>query len=147
MIKEIILPCDGLPLEVTVLPLFSLGDVDPGIPPDFVYQVESGDGKTYDIVYPLEARLKDPPSEPVDGDKWAVIEWDRFQAALTHRQMQLKCKREYELNCANKILTECVAKSDRERIVTEAGYAEVYRAALCPEVSWEDLEAQLRAFF
>jgi len=139
---------DGEECSVQRLELFELTRVGPMPPPDFEYEIESGDGKSYKIIYPLQERLKNPPKEPTaESGKWDHIEWDRFQAALTVRQKQLEIRHERLINCAIYIIEHCLIEKDRSRVVTKEDYQKIYRLAICPEITMEDIQQELNNFY
>jgi hypothetical protein len=139
---------DGKDVLVRRLKLFELASIGPICPPDFEYTVESGDGKSYQIIYPLQERLKNPPIEPTaDSGIWDNIEWDRFNAALTVRQKQLEARHQRLFNCAQYILDNCIDEKDLDRIVTRQDYITIYHLAVCPEVTMEVIEQELNHFY
>lgn len=144
---EGVLPSDGNPIRVKILPLYALEDIPPEIPPDFSYVVKGGDGGTYEVTFPLEERLAINPQPPgPEAGEWERIEWDRLQAALRRREQQAEARRQRSINCARRIIGE-LDPADQERIVNEDDYDAIYRLALAPEVSKEDIARELRAFF
>lgn len=150
MIKTAILPSDNLPIEVKVLPLYSLEDIGPPDIGDFSYKIKTLLGETYDQIYPLAARLENPPPEPKpdeDDDVWIRTEFERYQGALAHNEKRHELDEERTLNRASELIARCVKPEDRDRLVTMADYDTVYEAAVPEEVTGEDLAQVLRDFF
>lgn len=138
---------DGDEIKVRQLRLFELEDVGPDIPDDFEYKIESGDGNTYTIIYPLQERIKTPPLKPTTDDKWANIEWERYQAALSIRQKQLEARHRKLKAISSYILSKCIEKDDLDRITDPLDYAVIYRLAICPEVNMQLIQAELKRFY
>lgn len=148
MHKTVILS-DNLPCDVRVLSLYALDHIGPHDIGDFSYRIKTLLGDVLDQIYPLAARLENPPPEPKPDtdDTWALTEWERYQAALAHNQKRHELDEERALNQAHEIITRCVGPADRDRIVTLDDYDTVYLAAVPEEVTGEALADVLANFF
>ncbi|MCG3207323.1 MAG: hypothetical protein FOGNACKC_00923 [Anaerolineae bacterium] len=139
---------DEKPCRVRQLDLFELDDVGPEDPGPFTYKVKTGDGQEYDIEYDLEQALRRPPKEPqADDSQWVFTEWVRYQAALKHHGERVKAAAQWQKNVLQYILQNCLDAADRDRVVTEADYEAVSKAAHVPQLKLEDLEDVLQNTF
>jgi len=145
----IILPSDGLPIEVLILPLYSLEDIGPKDTGDFTYKIRTLLGEVYDVAYPLASRLENPPPEPKkdEDDTWILTEWERYQGALAHNQKRHELDEERTLNRARELIRRCIKPEDRGRLITLADYDAVYEACVPEEVTGESLASVLAQFF
>ena len=144
-----ILPSDGLPIEVLVLPLYSLEDIGPKDIGDFTYKIRTLLGEVYDVVYPLATRLENPPLEPKkdDDDTWVLTEWERYQGALAHNQKRHELDEERTLNRSRELIRRCIKPEDRDRLITLADYDAIYEAVVPEEVAGGNIAQILRDFF
>ena len=147
--KTTILLSDNQPCEVLTLYLYALRDIGPKDPGEFSYKVKTLLGEIFTQPYDLKTRLEKPPTEPPpdSDDTWAMTEWERFQAAIAHNQHRFETAEQRAENEAVFILYTCLNPEDRARVVTVEDYDAVYHAAMCPEVSREDISTVLRNFY
>jgi hypothetical protein len=136
---EVVTLSDGADCEVRVLGLFELqNEVAPEEEPGpFVYTYEVLGGQVVSKTYDAED-FANPPT-------WQ--EWDTYQAAVAHQQQQLILAEKYAKDVAAYIMANCLGKEERSRIVTEEDWQKVYRAAMIPTVTEEDIEAALSRIF
>jgi len=148
MIKQVILS-DGQPIEVLVLPLYSLEDIGPKDIGDFSYKIRTLLGEVYDVIYPLAARLENPPPEPKkdEDDTWVLTEWERYQGALAHNEKRNKLREERTINQAGELIRRCVKPEDRDRIVTTEDEDTIYETCMPEEVTGRSLKDVLDNFF
>jgi len=144
-----ILPSDGLPIEVLVLPIYALEDIGPKDIGNFTYKIRTLLGEIYEQIYPIAARLENPPPEPKkdEDDTWVLTEWERYQGALAHNQKRHKLDEERTINRAQELIRRCVKPEDRDRLITLADYDTIYEAAIPEEVTGEALAGVLANFF
>src|SRR3990172_7759511 len=144
-----ILPSDNLPIDVLVLPLYSLEDIGPKDIGNFTYKVRTLLGETFDQIYPLAARLENPPPEPKkdDDDTWVLTEWERYQGALAHNQKRHELDEERMLNRAREMIRRCVKPEDRDRIISTEDEDAIYETCMPEEVTGRSLEDVLDNFF
>ena len=140
---------DNLPCEVKRLPLYILRNIGPKDPGEFSHKIKTLLGETFNQPYDLKSRLEKPPIQPPpdSDDTWAMTEWERFQAAIWHNQNRFELAEQRAENEAAFILDTCLSPEDRARVVTVEDYDAVYHAAMCPEVSREDIAQVLRDFY
>jgi hypothetical protein len=86
-----------------------------------------------------------PRISPTRQRAWQ--EWDTYQAAISHHQHQLILAEKYAKDVAAYIMANCLGEEERSRIVTEEDWQKVYRAAMIPTVTEEDIEAALSRIF
>jgi hypothetical protein len=141
-----------------VLGLFELqNEVAPEEEPGpFVYTYEVLGGQVVSKTYDAED-FANPPTKPKipreeatkeNSQPWfAWQEWDTYQAAVAHQQQQLILAEKYAKDVAAYIMANCLGKEERSRIVTEEDWQKVYRAAMIPTVTEEDIEAALSRIF
>lgn len=140
----------GAVVVVRRLGLFELHDamIGPADPGDFQYTVTTVSGVEYKAAYDLQAALLNPPPPPSDpDDTWAMTEWERFQAAIAHHQQRMAGAQAYEQGVADYILANCVPPEVRGDLTTADDYLIIYRAALCPQLTTEDLAGVLTSVF
>lgn len=146
---------DGQPIEVRRLKFLELEDnvsyLDPGLY-IHTYMVE---GHPQKVAYGFEdyAEIPERPKTPfveAQPDSYETALWDQYhlyRAVLTHEHKKREIEEQYLVDCARYILDNCIDPTDRERIVTSGDYKSVYRLALCPEVTEEDIIACLATTF
>lgn len=140
---------DGTEVMVKRLGLFELHDaqIGPADPGDFTYTVRTVSGTEYQATYDLQAALQEPPERPDDpDDTWAMTEWERYRAAIAHHQERMDIAQRYEQGVADYILAHCVEAGLRDRLTAD-DYLSIYKAALCPQLTVEDLAGVLDSVF
>lgn len=91
----------------------------------------------------LFEKALDPESE--EYALWA--QYNLYQAILLHEDRRHQARESHLVEIAKYILTTCISKEDWARVITPDDYDVVYRQALCPEVSEEDIIAVLADTF
>jgi hypothetical protein len=146
---------DCQPIEVRRLKFLELEDnvsyLDPGLY-IHTYMVE---GHPQEVAYGLEdyAEIPERPKIPltkVQPDSYEAALWEQYhlyRAVLTHEHNRGELREQYLVDCARYILANCLNPADQKRIVTSEDYNSVYRLALCPEVTEEDIIACLATTF
>jgi hypothetical protein len=99
------------------------------------------------MVYDIEAALETPPEKPSIPIEEAVAgepeyyqwqDWLRFQQALTHQAKMFESYAEYCERVAVYVRENCLP--DDVQIETVADWELIYNAALCPQVTIEDIQ-------
>ncbi len=149
MYKTVILPSDQKPIDVLVLPLYSLDDIGPHDIGDFTFNARNLHGDIIPQLYPLADRLENPPPKPKpdEDDTWVLTEWERFQGALAHNQKRHELDEERTLNKARELINKCIKPEDRDRLITLTDYDTVYEMAMPEEVAGGSIAQILREFF
>jgi hypothetical protein len=156
--REVVTLSDGAECNIRVLGLFELqNEVAPEEEPGpFAYSFEVMGGEVVRKTYDAEDFANPPPKPSIPREEatkensqpwFAWQEWDTYQAALAHQQQQLILAEKYAKDVAAYIMTHCLEEEDRSRIVTEEDWQKVYRAAMIPTVTEEDIEAALSRIF
>lgn len=91
----------------------------------------------------LFEKALDPESE--EFALWA--RYNLYQAILLHEDGRHQARERHLVSIAKYILSTCISKEDRARVITPDDFGVVYRQALCPEVSEEDIIAVLASTF
>lgn len=146
---------DRKPIKVRRLRFLELEDEvsypDPGLY-IHTYMVE---GHPQQVAYGLDdyAEIPDRPKTPLveaQPNSYEAALWEQYnlyRAVLTHERQRQDAREQYLVDCARHILKNCVSSEDRSRIDTPDDFKIVYRLALCPEVTEEDIVAVLAATF
>ena len=150
------LPSDGKPIDVERLYFLELEDkviwTDPG---PYVHTYLDGQGRSwkedygledYEVI-PEEPRVPAHEIEPGTEDYHKLETWRLYRAILSHERIRAQAMEDYLKGIALYILSNKVKPEDRERIKTPEDYAYVYKKALFPELTKEDIEAELASTF
>jgi len=146
---------DGQPIEVRRLAFLELEEHVPYPDPGLYIHVYVIDGHDQPVGYGLDdfGEIPERPEAPfagADPDSELHARWEQYnlyRAVLTHERKRSDIREEYLRACALYILAECISPEDRVRIVTPEDFEFIYRLALCPEVTEEDIVAILAATF
>lgn len=92
-----------------------------------------------------EISLEEAKPDTVEYALWQV--YLLYQAVLKHEQKRAEQMRGYLADVSRYILKTCIDDEFREHVVTTGDFDAVKIAAACPEVSKEDLEAELASTF
>lgn len=146
---------DGQPVEVRRLKFLELEDEVPYPDPGLYIHIYMVDGHPQHVGYGLQdfSEIPEKPATPfaeVQPDTLEEALWGQYhlyRAVLTHEHNRNELREKYLVNCAYHILANCIDSADRKRIITPADYDIVYRLALCPEVTEEDIVAVLATVF
>lgn len=123
---------------------------DPGL---YIHTYHYPEGGEQHVVYTL-ADFDEVPVEPdivfeltqPGTEQYAF--WERYnlyRAILLHEQKRAEIREDYLRRCSKYILEHCI--ENRQEVLTPQQFEELYRKALCPEVSEEDLIAVLANTF
>lgn len=146
---------DGQPIKVRRLAFLELEEHVPYPDPGLYIHVYVVEGHDQPVGYGLHdfGEIPERPEEPFAGahpDSELYARWQQFnlyRAVLTHERKRSDIREEYLRACAVYILAECISLEDRPRIVTPEDFEYIYRWALCPEVTEEDIAAILATTF
>lgn len=146
---------DGTIGEVRRLRFLELEDnLDYDVDPPYVHKYEAIGG-VQEVQYVL-SDWPDPPIRPdvpieqAQPDTMEYAQWQSFmlyQAVLRHEQKRAEQMRVYMVQVARYIKAHCVDENFRPHIVTAQDAAKIENAAICPEVTQEDLERELARTF
>lgn len=147
---------DGEECQVKRLGIFELDDIAPEDPGEFTYIVKDLTGKEHEVPFDLDA-WDEPPEKPQVDDyreleeespEWFdMLDYQLYQAALQHRKYRIMKVGEYYERVAQYVLANCLEPEDRKRIVTNADWENVYRAAMVPQLNMELIEKTLRSTY
>jgi hypothetical protein len=138
---------DGRKTGVRRLGLFEMDDIPRDILGPYTYTVHLLGGDEYEMVYDIQGALAEPPlkpetpledAEPGYPEFYQWQEWLRYQEAIAH---QAKMYEGYAVYCeqvAAYIRENCLEES--LVIETADDWETVYNAALCPQVSLDDVK-------
>jgi hypothetical protein len=129
------------------LGLFEIDDVPRDIPGPYTYTIHLLGGDDYEMVYDIEAALKTPPEKPsipleesVAGEpeyyQWR--DWLRYQEAMAHQSKMYEEYAEYCERVAAYVRENCLEEG--LAIETTEDWEAIYNAALCPQVTTEDIK-------
>lgn len=146
---------DGQPVEVRRLRFLELEDQVPYLDPGLYIHTYMVEGHPQKVAYGFEdyAEIPERPKTPfaeAQPDSYEAALWDQYhlyRAVLSHEHKRHELEEKYLVDCARYILVNCISLEDRDRIVTPGDYDIVYRMALCPEVTEEDIIACLATTF
>ncbi len=146
---------DGQPVEVRRLKFLELEDEVPYPDPGLYIHIYIVDGHPQHVGYGLQdfGEIPEKPTTPFAEVQPGTLEealWGQYhlyRAVLTHEHNRNEVREKYLVDCTYHILANCIDSIDRERIITPTDYDVVYRLALCPEVTEEDIVAVLAAVF
>jgi hypothetical protein len=132
------------------LGLFEIDDIPKDIPGPYTYTVHLLGGDDYEMPYDVNEALANPPPQPKIPVEDAVAgepeyydwqEWLRFQSALAHQAEMYECYAEYCERVAVYVRENCLP--DGVAIETVDDWEMIYNAALCPQVSVDDIRAAM----
>lgn len=136
------------------LGLFEIDDIPKDIPGPYTYTVHLLGGDDYEMVYDIEAALERPPEKPPTPLEEAVAgepeyydwqNWLRHQEALAHQAKVYEAYADYCERVAVYVRKNCL--SDDVQIETVADWEVIYNAALCPQVTIEDIKIAMSQNF
>lgn len=113
-------------------------------------------GKEQRVAYGLEhfqvtpEKPKTPYEKATNPETEEYALWARYnlyQAILLHEDGRHQARESHLVEIAKYILSTCISKEDRARVITPDDYEVVYRQALCPEIGEEDIIAVLASTF
>lgn len=79
-----------------------------------------------------------------------LARWEQYhlyEAVVLHEYERHQEREEHLRNQARYILNNCISEADRKRIVSAEDYRRIYAAAICPEVTEEDIADVLASTF
>jgi hypothetical protein len=129
------------------LGLFEIDDVPKDILGPYTYTVHLLGGDDFEITYDIEAALETPPEKPSIPLEEAVAgnpeyyqwqDWLRFQEALAHQAKMFEGYADYCERVAVYVRENCLL--DAVSIETVADWEAIYNAALCPQVTIDDIK-------
>lgn len=146
---------DNQPIEVRRLKFLELEDQVSYNDPGLYIHVYVVDGHDQPVGYSLNdfGEIPDRPKMPrpeVKDNTEASALWEQYslyRAVLLHERKRHESQEQYLIDCARYILDTCVSQEDRSRVITSDDFKLVYRLALCPEVTEEDIMAVLANTF
>lgn len=124
-----------------------MDDIPKEIPGVYTYTVHLLGGGEYEMVYNIQAAIEDPPKKPDKPLEEAEAgypefyqwqEWLRFQEAIAHQAKMYEGYADYCEQVSIYIRENCL----EEGLVVEIAddWEIVYNAALCPQVSLDDVK-------
>lgn len=146
---------DGRPVEVRNLAFLELEDKVPYPDPGLYIHTYMVVGHPQQVAYGLDdyAEIPERPKtllvEAQPGSYEAALweQYNLYRAVLTHERKRQDIREQYLVDCARYILEKCIGIDDRGRVLTPNDYKAIYRLALCPEVTEEDIVAVLANTF
>jgi hypothetical protein len=145
---------DGNPCAVRVLGLFELDEVAPDNAPGPFYEVVTGvDGKRVSTLYKPPAVPPEKPEIPREqvvqfsSEYEAWIDYEMYQQYVEHRQKEVAVMQKYRVKAKAKIMRDCLAREDRERVISMEDWNKVHGAALSAQLTEEDIAGALRNNF
>ena len=132
------------------LDLFEIDDVPKDIPGPYEFTIHLLGGDDYSMVYDIETALANPPAKPTipleeaeagNPEYYDWQEWLRFQEALAHQTKMFEGYAAYCERVAVYVRENCLP--DEVAIETVADWEAIYNAAICPQVSIEDIKAAM----
>lgn len=146
---------DGLDCEVRRLGIFELDGKGPELLGPFRYTFTLANGQEVEEEYNLYARTKPPKHPGVPEDEiverspewWQLLEWQTYRAAVAHEQERLDAAAEFVEQVSTYIVEHALSPKDRDRVVTEEDWLTVTRAALVPEIKYENVADAFRKHF
>lgn len=136
------------------LGLFEIDDISKDIPGPYTYTVYLLGGDDYEMTYDIEATLETPPEKPSIALEEAIAgepeyydwqNWLRHQEALAHQAKIYEAYAEYCERVAEYIRANCLP--DGVEIDNADDWSLIYHAALCPQVTMEDIQAAMSHTF
>lgn len=127
-----------------------MDDIPKDIPGPYTYVVDLLGGDSFEMVYDIEDALANPPQQPataieeaLDGspEYYQWKEWLRFQEALDHQSKMFEGYAEYCERVAVYVRENCLP--DDVQIETAEDWEAIYNAALCPQVTLEDIKTAM----
>lgn len=143
---------DQRPIEVRTLGIFELDSVPRPSNRPFTYKMRMVTGEEVEVELDLDAfdeppRKPDKPEHEIESgspDWWDLRTWQTYQAAESYEKKKGDDFVRYLDAVPLLILSECIAREDVRRIVTEEDWKKVYTLALVPQLSKEILANTLR---
>lgn len=144
MVKAGLTLSNGERVTVRRLGLFELDDnITRAIPDPYTYEVRLVSGETFRHRFDSSTPRKPPevPHEEAQEGTSEYYDWReylRYEEALQHQEKQIEAYAVYCRQVAEYIMTHCVDGVSPNSIQPE-DYAEIYRVALCPMVTFEEI--------
>jgi hypothetical protein len=154
MITTIVLS-DGHPCEVRRLGLYELLDKGRPIVGPYRYSLLMATGQIVEDEYDIRALTYEPTAPDVAPDKikdgsqaaYQLKEYETYLAAVSHEKTRVESYFGYIDDITAYILTNCLASDDTRHIVTIEDWDAVYKAALVPELTIEEVANTLEKVF
>lgn len=138
---------NGQKAKVRRLGLFEIDDIPKDIPSPYTYTVHLLGGDDFEMTYDIEAALETPPEKPSIPIEEAVAgepeyyQWQdylRYQEAIAHQAKMYEGYAEYCERITVYVRKNCLP--DDVAIETVDDWETIYNAALCPQVSIDDIK-------
>ena len=136
------------------LGLFEIDDIHKDIPGPYTYTVHLLGGDNYEMTYDIEAAIEKSPEKPTVPLEAAIAgepeyydwqNWLRHQEALAHQVKVYEAYAEYCERVARYIRGNCL---DEGVVIDKPDdWALIYNAALCPQVTTEDIQGAMSHTF
>ena len=136
------------------LGLFEIDDIPKDIPGPYTYTVHLLGGDDYEMTYDIEAAIEKSPEKPPipleealagEPEYYDWQNWLRHQEALAHQAKVYEAYAEYCERVAQYIQGNCL---DGGVVIDKPDdWALIYNAALCPQVTTEDIQAAMSHTF
>ncbi|MEE8389785.1 MAG: hypothetical protein V3S14_03180 [Anaerolineae bacterium] len=145
---------DGQKVQVRRLGLFEIDDIPKDIPGPYTYTVHLLGGDDYEMTYDIEAALETPPEKPSipleeaiagEPEYYGWQNWLRHQEALEHQTKVYEAYAEYCERVAVYVRENCL--DEGLGIETPEDWDLIYNAALCPQVTMEDIQGAMTHTF
>jgi hypothetical protein len=143
---------DKRPCEVRRLHFLEIEDnVSYNVDPPYTHTYENG--QEVQIVLTDWNTPPQKPNKPFSTaqpgtELYALWEtYNLYQAVLLHERRRARQTHAYLIDVARYVKNNCLKNGDGKRIITAADYEAISAEAICPEVTREDLEAELASTF
>jgi hypothetical protein len=146
---------DGDPCEVRVLGLYELDSVPFDDPGEFEYDYQISESQVTKKRYTLrdwDEVPKEPtkPKESCETDSYEWAMWnayDLYQAVLQRHYEQIKASEAHAHDVGRYVIRECLAESDRGRVLTPGDLDLICAAAMVDGETMGGIEAALASTF
>ena len=152
MIKTTVPLLSGMEVEIRRLGMFELDDIPKDIPPAYTVSILFANGEVYQQQVDL-ATPRRKPTVPLEmcekgsSDYYDWREYHTWQAGLLHAQEQYEAYCRYCEKIAEYIRETCVITDVPSNEIVAEDWERIYKAALCPQVTMEDITAAMRLNF
>lgn len=131
---------------------FELDNVPKNLPGPYTVTILFANGTVYEQPFDL-SEPRPQPDKPFElCDKSEVAYWDwqeyyRYQEGLLHLQKQHEAYCDYCERVAAYIRANCILTEIDFTLITADDWRAIYHAAICPQVTMEDIAAAMRHSF
>ena len=151
VVTEVILQ-DGQSIQVRRLGMYELDKVEKDIPGPYTVTILLSNGEVYEQALDLTTP-REKPKKPLDlctKEDMEYYDWQDYlswQEGLLHFHKQQEAYADYLNDLEAYIRDHCILTDINHDDITSDDWPHIHQAALCPQVTMEDVAAAMRQTF